>query len=190
MNIDPQFWGEQMWVALYAISLTYPTDNPSNLKIMSAKRVFESLQYLLPCDSCQTHYQKFIKIHPISNHLDSSDTLTKWLNKIHNEINKILNKNNVSINQMKSLLGLIPPIPPTQTKKNLKRTTLRLTQLKSIKSPQYNRKKHFSHFSHFSHTPILHSTSTRHSQALYKQQFYTNSSRKVNRKKCNCGRKN
>ena len=47
----------------------------------------------MPCRTCRENYKKHIVKYPIR--LESSESLSKWLVKIHNETNKRLNKKQV-----------------------------------------------------------------------------------------------
>lgn len=51
-------------------------------------QLFQSLTGTLPCKKCQEHWKENLKKYPIQPHLDSRDSLTKWLVDMHNRVNK------------------------------------------------------------------------------------------------------
>ena len=82
--MDPNIWGNHAWLFLHTITLNYP-DHPTKFDKEYYKQFFESLSHVIPCDVCKSHYKQNIRKNPIQ--LDSKETLTKWLYKIHNLVN-------------------------------------------------------------------------------------------------------
>lgn len=90
-SVSPNEWGPPAWKFIHYISLVYP-NNPTELDKKHYTDFFNSLQYVLPCPKCSENYKKHLKIHPLENSLENSDSLFKWTVNIHNEVNKINNK--------------------------------------------------------------------------------------------------
>ena len=65
------------------------------------KHFFNSLQNILPCPKCREHYQKNIQDLPIQ--LNSRDELIQWLINIHNNVNKLNNKDILSYEDVKKV---------------------------------------------------------------------------------------
>jgi hypothetical protein len=86
-NILPDVWGPHGWKFIHFVALGYP-DNPSEETKKHYQQFFESIQFILPCQSCATHYQKNIQRVPISEYLKDRDTLMRWTIDLHNEVNK------------------------------------------------------------------------------------------------------
>ena len=82
--MDPNIWGNHAWLFLHTITLNYP-DEPNRFDKENYKHFFENLSHVIPCEVCKGHYKQNIKKHPIQ--LDSKESLTKWLHKIHNLVN-------------------------------------------------------------------------------------------------------
>ena len=99
-SLSPGLWGNEMWIGLYSIVLGYPI-NPTPEHIHAIINHFSGLSLLLPCKSCRNDYILLIEKNPIEPHVTSKDKLSKWLNRIHNEINKNLNKQSVSLTHIK-----------------------------------------------------------------------------------------
>ena len=89
--MEPNIWGKHAWIFLHSVSMNYP-DNPSKLDKDRYKNFFESIQYILPCEICKTHYANHINKIPINTALNSRRDLVEWLINVHNEVNKYLNK--------------------------------------------------------------------------------------------------
>ena len=94
-SIKPNIWGPHGWKFMHYVSLGYP-DNPSQQDKNNYKRFYYSLKDVLPCDKCATNYETNITEYPIDNHLDSRESLIKWVVDIHNKVNVETGKNELS----------------------------------------------------------------------------------------------
>lgn len=97
--MEPKIWGPPAWHFLHSITFNYP-DKPSYKDKSNYYDFFHNLQYILPCDVCQSNYKKHIKEYPISPYLDSKKTLVEWLIHIHNLVNKENNKKLMSSDEV------------------------------------------------------------------------------------------
>tara|TARA_Y100000389_G_C17383210_1_gene475524 strand:+ start:677 stop:1114 length:438 start_codon:yes stop_codon:yes gene_type:complete len=90
--MDPEIWGPHAWVLLHTITLVYP-HKPTNNDKQTYKNFFINLYNILPCDWCSHNYKIHLDKYPIDNYLNSKKNIVQWLINIHNETNKLLNKN-------------------------------------------------------------------------------------------------
>lgn len=91
ISVPPPVWGPFFWLTIHLVGLGYPSD-PTYTDKRSAKQFFESLANLIPCPICREHYKQHITRNPITPHLDNNKALFEWTVKLHNEVNKSLNK--------------------------------------------------------------------------------------------------
>lgn len=82
--MDANIWGSHAWLFLHTITLNYP-EEPNDFDKKQYKDFFENLSHVIPCEICKNHYKKNIKIYPID--LESRESLTRWLHKLHNLVN-------------------------------------------------------------------------------------------------------
>lgn len=79
---DPAIWGTPLWDILHYITFNY-------CPITQSEHVYRLFMYhlpnLMPCRKCVEHYKVYITNHPIR--LESKESLSKWLVKIHNLVN-------------------------------------------------------------------------------------------------------
>ena len=85
-SIKPKIWGPHGWKFMHYVSLGYP-NNPSEVDKQNYKNFYTSLQHILPCLKCAQNYSHNLKKYPIDNHLESRDTLVRWVIDIHNQVN-------------------------------------------------------------------------------------------------------
>jgi FAD-linked sulfhydryl oxidase len=91
MHIPPEVWGPFFWHTIHIAALGYPQE-PSYSEKKAAKEFFESLQFLIPCPICRTHYASHMAKMPITASLDSRKDLFRWTIELHNEVNVMLGK--------------------------------------------------------------------------------------------------
>ena len=96
--IDKNSWGEYLWHTIHFISLGYPKV-PSNNDKKYYKSFYENLKNVIPCQECSDHYEKYLKKHPINNYLSSKEKLFEWTVILHNEVNKMLDRAEWSVDE-------------------------------------------------------------------------------------------
>jgi len=85
-------WGPSMWFTLHLISFNYPV-KPTLKQKSEYYNFFKNLGNILPCSYCRKNYKKNIKTVKLTmNIMKNRNTLSLWLYKLHNEVNKMLGK--------------------------------------------------------------------------------------------------
>ena len=114
-------WGPVGWKFLHYVTFAYPM-TPSVEQQNAADHFFGSLGKLLPCDTCQEHYQEEVSSHPPDTR--SQATLSAWLVDLHNRVNARLGKPHFTYNQAAAAYssqcttGCAREVPKTFTKTN------------------------------------------------------------------------
>lgn len=90
--MKPEIWGPATWTLLHCITLEYP-ENP---KIEDKENVKNFIKYfgkVIPCEKCKINFKSHIEEIPLNdNVLSSRKNLIKWMIDIHNSVNKINGK--------------------------------------------------------------------------------------------------
>lgn len=81
--MDTRFWGPSGWRLLHSITFAYIPHTEKN----SVRQMFEMLPFVLPCKFCRASLTEYMKVDPLEPALESRDALTKWLWRIHNQVN-------------------------------------------------------------------------------------------------------
>ncbi len=89
--MDPNIWGPKLWFFMHSIAINFP-DNPSYQEIRNYEEFFNNLKFIIPCDKCKMHYKMYLEKNPVINHLKNADLLFNYTVKLHNDVNKRLNK--------------------------------------------------------------------------------------------------
>ena len=117
--MKPQFWGPQLWYILHIISFEYP-EIPNEITKRTYHDFYASLKDVLPCSECRRHYKEYLHTFPLTPHLDSRDTLIKWVHELHNIININTGKRSISLDEMIDIYSNLNPISPFATIDNIK----------------------------------------------------------------------
>jgi len=93
-GFQTKVWGPAAWLFLHCITLNY---DPKRDKKETIK-FFKMLAYVLPCGACRDNY-KHVILHSQSLRLtdkifQSRESLSLWLFKLHNHIQKCQTKSN------------------------------------------------------------------------------------------------
>ena len=97
--MDPRIWGPPAWTFLHSVTLAYP-DKPTETDKKNYKDFFYKLQPVLPCLKCSNNYLKHIQEDPVDNHLTDKESLVKWLVEMHNKVNRLYDKPEVTYDKM------------------------------------------------------------------------------------------
>lgn len=88
-----KIWGPPMWESIHCIAFGYPVE-PTEQNKIDYKNFFINLKNVLPCRYCRESYEDFIKNDQdaklTTEAFKSRDTLTEWIYKLHNRVNKKL----------------------------------------------------------------------------------------------------
>jgi hypothetical protein len=85
-------WGPSMWHFLHIMSFNYPV-KPSKEDKKYYRDFILSLQYILPCKYCRQNLKTNLKYNPLNmSDMESRDTFSRYIYKLHETINKLLGK--------------------------------------------------------------------------------------------------
>lgn len=96
LNVD--IWGPQYWFVLHTIAYNYP-DNPNATTKRKYYDLIQNLPLFLPDDEIGNNFCQIINLYPVSPYLDNRESFIRWMNFIHNKINIILGKEELSLKE-------------------------------------------------------------------------------------------
>ena len=91
INLKPTVWGPSGWVFLHYVTLSYPK-NPTPEVRNKFYNFIMSMQHILPCEMCRTHFKEWMIENPLEDALKSNDELVRWAFNAHNRVNIMNNK--------------------------------------------------------------------------------------------------
>ena len=85
-------WGPPLWHVLHTISFNYPI-RPTKKQKEHYYNYFKNLKNILPCKYCRDNYKNNLKESKFGKRVfKNRNTLSKWVFKLHNCVNKNLGK--------------------------------------------------------------------------------------------------
>ena len=95
MNLDSKVWGPHYWFVLSSIAITYP-NTPNNVTKKKYYDLINNLPIFIPIDELGNYFSELLDKYPVSPYLDSSTDFQKWVHFIHNKVNEVLGKQEIS----------------------------------------------------------------------------------------------
>lgn len=96
--MDAQIWGPGAWKFIHSSALYYP-QQPSKDQKRSMRDFLTSLQDVLPCSKCRSHYRENLDPVKLDTALGSRDTLFVWTVDMHNKVNLSNQKRQLTIQE-------------------------------------------------------------------------------------------
>jgi len=85
-------WGPSLWHFLHTMSFNYPVE-PSKEQKQHYKQFILNLENVLPCKYCRINLNKNFKKLPLTDkHMESRDTFSRYVYKLHEVVNTMLGK--------------------------------------------------------------------------------------------------
>jgi hypothetical protein len=79
------------------------SSEPSNVDKVNYKNFYENIVNIIPCSDCAEHLKNNLKNIPIQNFLDTREKLFEWTILLHNQVNKLLNRKEWTIQEAYAL---------------------------------------------------------------------------------------
>lgn len=98
-NINPEIWGSTFWNTLHFTAFGYP-DIPNEMDQDVYKKFIMNFVKILPCDKCSVDARAYINnMSDVewAESLKDRDSLLKWTWVFHDNINRKLNKNSITL---------------------------------------------------------------------------------------------
>lgn len=96
MEFDPNVWGPHYWFFIMTIAMSYP-NTPNTITKRKYYDLISNLPLFIPNETIGNEFSKILDKYPVSPYLDSRDSFIRWVIFIHNKINFITGKEEISI---------------------------------------------------------------------------------------------
>lgn len=89
-------WGPYYWFVLMSIAVSYPV-KPNKITKKKYYEFIQNLPLFIPNDTIGSKFEKLLDKYPVTPYLDSREMFTRWVHFIHNRINVILGKKQITL---------------------------------------------------------------------------------------------
>ena len=96
MQLDPEVWGSHYWFFLHTVAHSYPL-TPNAITKRKYYDLIQNLPLFIPQADIGNKFSELLNKYPVTPYLDSRESFVRWMHFIHNKINLILRKEEISL---------------------------------------------------------------------------------------------
>jgi FAD-linked sulfhydryl oxidase len=96
MKFSPSVWGPHYWFFLHTVAESYPL-SPNQVTKRKYYDLIQNFPLFIPNEEIGNKFSRLLDKYPVTPYLDSRDSFVKWIHFIHNKINGILGKEEISL---------------------------------------------------------------------------------------------
>jgi hypothetical protein len=94
-TFDPKIWGPHYWFFLMTLALSYP-ETPNSVTKRKYYDFIINLPLFIPNYEIGNKFSELLDKYPVSPYLDNKDSFIKWVHFIHNKVNVMIGKEEIS----------------------------------------------------------------------------------------------
>jgi len=95
-KFDPEVWGPHYWFFIHTLAHTYPA-TPTSVTKRKYYDFIQNLPLFIPNPEIGNKFATILDKYPVSPYLDSRDSFIRWTHFIHNKINVLLDREEISL---------------------------------------------------------------------------------------------
>ena len=96
MQLDPSVWGPHYWFFLHTISHSYPL-TPNDVTKRKYYDLIQNLPLFIPNEEMGNKFSQLLDRYPVSPYLGNRESFVRWVCFIHNKVNVMLGKEDISL---------------------------------------------------------------------------------------------
>jgi hypothetical protein len=102
MKYNPEVWGPHYWFFLHTIAYSYPLF-PNTVTKRKYYDLIQNLPLFIPNTEIANNFSNMLDKYPVTPYLDNRDSFKKWMHFIHNKINVLLGKDEISFDKAEEI---------------------------------------------------------------------------------------
>lgn len=95
MIYDPEVWGPHYWFFLHTIAESYPA-TPNSVIKRKYYDLIQNFPLFIPIEEMGNKFSDLIDKYPVSPYLDTKESFVRWVHFIHNKMNYLTGKKEIS----------------------------------------------------------------------------------------------
>jgi hypothetical protein len=96
MKFSPSAWGPHYWFFLHTVAESYPL-SPNQVTKRKYYDLIQNFPLFIPDEEIGNKFSRLLDKYPVTPYLDSRDSFVRWNHFMHNKINGILGKEEISL---------------------------------------------------------------------------------------------
>jgi FAD-linked sulfhydryl oxidase len=95
MFFDPTVWGPHYWFFLHTIARSYP-ENPNAVTKRKYYDLIQNMPLFIPETETGSKFSGMLDQYPVSPYLGTRESFVRWVHFVHNKMNGMLGKEEMS----------------------------------------------------------------------------------------------
>ena len=95
MKYNAEIWGSHYWFFLHTVAHTYPV-HPNEITKKKYYDLIHNFPLFIPDIEIGNHFDSLLNKYPLTPYLSCRESFQKWVHFIHNKINVLTNKDEIS----------------------------------------------------------------------------------------------
>jgi len=96
MKFSPSVWGPHYWFFLHTVAESYPL-SPNQVTKRKYYDLIQNFPLFIPNEDIGNKFSKILDKYPVTPYLDGRESFMRWMHFIHNKINVMLGKEEISL---------------------------------------------------------------------------------------------
>lgn len=92
---DPAIWGPHYWFFMMTVALSYP-EVPNSVSKRKYYDFIQNIPLFIPNPEIGNKFSSLLDKYPVSPYLDNRESFVKWVHFIHNKVNVMIGKEEIS----------------------------------------------------------------------------------------------
>lgn len=93
--LKAETWGPKYWFFIMTLAMSYP-DNPNKVTKRKYYDFIQNLPIFIPDGEIGNRFSRLLDKYPVSPYLDNRESFILWVHFIHNKVNYMLGKEEIS----------------------------------------------------------------------------------------------
>lgn len=98
IRLDPEVWGPHYWFFLHTLAYSYPT-YPNETTKRKYYDLIHNMPLFIPNEGIGNKFSRLLDRYPVTPYLDKRDSFLRWVNFIHNKINYLHGKEEMTLEE-------------------------------------------------------------------------------------------
>lgn len=95
MNFDADIWGPHYWFFLHTVAHSYP-EQPNSVTKRKYYDLIQNMPLFIPNADMGNKFSQLLDKYPVSPYLGTRESFVRWVHFIHNKVNVMLGKEELS----------------------------------------------------------------------------------------------
>ena len=95
---DAKVWGPHYWFFMMSVAMSY-SDYPNDIIKRKYYDFYMNLPLFIPDKTMAKTFVSMLDMYPLTPYLSSKDSLIRWVIFIHNKVNTMIGKPNMSVDE-------------------------------------------------------------------------------------------